>query len=330
MSSITPQSSLDRIMMTSTPFRPSSMFYTASLASVMRIFAPQQTRTLHENILRVFDNWSDDLFDFARRDLPRILAIMIVTLVLWRILRVITRRIERLSHSGVVAGAMRAQQLRTVSSVAYSVGVAVLAFLAVMQSLLVLNIKIEPLLASAGIAGLAVGFGAQTLVRDVINGFFILLENWFDVGDTVKIGAVQGAVESLSLRRVTLRDADGSVHIVPNSQINIASNLTRDWTQVALHISVDYKENSDRVLELLKQIGAEIHADPKFQQSLVSEPQVPGIDRVTGDVVDYLMLVKTRPGQQFAISRELRRRIKQCFEQNGIKPGGQNPLYVTQ
>jgi len=306
------------------------MFYTASLASVMRIFAPQQTRTLHENILRVFDNWSDDLFDFARRDLPRILAIMIVTLVLWRILRVITRRIERLSHSGVVAGAMRAQQLRTVSSVAYSVGVAVLAFLAVMQSLLVLNIKIEPLLASAGIAGLAVGFGAQTLVRDVINGFFILLENWFDVGDTVKIGAVQGAVESLSLRRVTLRDADGSVHIVPNSQINIASNLTRDWTQVALHISVDYKENSDRVLELLKQIGAEIHADPKFQQSLVSEPQVPGIDRVTGDVVDYLMLVKTRPGQQFAISRELRRRIKQCFEQNGIKPGGQNPLYVTQ
>jgi len=166
-------------------------------------------------------------------------------------------------------------------------------------------------------------------VRDVINGFFILLENWFDVGDTVRIGTVQGVVESLSLRCTTLRDADGSVHIIPNSQITIVSNLTRDWTQVALHISVDYKENSDRVVELLRQIGTELYSNPTFREALVSEPQVPGIDRVRGEEVDYLMLVKTRPGQQFGVLRELRRRIKECFEQNGIKPGGQNRLYVV-
>jgi small-conductance mechanosensitive channel len=318
-----------RIMMTSIVFRPFWMFYTVPLTAVMRKLNPEMPQTLHQKLMRVLDNWGDDLFDFARHDLPRILAIIIVSLVLWRILRVVTLRIEKLSQSGVVASALRAQQLRTVSSVLYSVGASLLAFLAVMQILLVLNIKIEPLLASAGIAGLAVGFGAQTLVHDVINGFFILLENWFDVGDTVKIGAVQGVVESLSLRRITLRDADGSVHIIPNSQITIVSNLTRDWTQVALHISVDYKENSDRIVELLRQIGAELYADPKFQDAVVAEPQVPGIDRVSGDEVDYLMLVKTRPGQQFGVMRELRRRIKECFEKNGIKPGGQNRLYVV-
>ena len=316
-------------MMTSIAFRPLWMFYTVVLTAVMRKVNPEGTQTVHEKLMRVLDNWGDDLFDFARHDLPRILAIVIVSLVLWRILRVITRRIEKLSHSGVVASALRAQQLRTVSSVSYSIGEAVLAFLAVMQILLVLNIKIEPLLASAGIAGLAVGFGAQTLVHDVINGFFILLENWFDVGDTVKIGAVQGVVESLSLRRTTLRDADGSVHIIPNSQITILSNLTRDWTQVALHVSVDYKENSDRVVELLRQISTELYATPGFHDAFVAEPQVPGIDRVSGEEVDYLMLVKTRPGQQFGVVRELRHRIKECFEKQGIKPGGQNRLYVV-
>jgi moderate conductance mechanosensitive channel len=305
------------------------MFYTGAMSAATRILQPQAPRTPHRNFTQVLDAWGDDLFDLARHDLPRILAIAVVTLVLWRILRVITRRIEKLSQYGVVASKLRTQQLRTLSSVTYSVGAALLGFLAGMQILLVLNIKVEPLLASAGIAGLAVGFGAQTLVRDVINGFFILLENWFDVGDTVKIGAVQGTVESLSLRRITLRDADGSVHIIPNSQITIVSNLTRDWTQVALHVSVDYKENSDRIVELLRQIGAEIYAIPKFQEAMVSEPQVPGIDRVSGEEVDYLMLVKTRPGQQFGVSRELRRRIKEQFEQNGIKPGGQNRLYVV-
>lgn len=315
--------------MTSKVLSSSSMFYTEPLACVMRNFDPPNPGSFHAKVLRVLDNWSDDLFSFARHDLPRILAIVVVTLVLWRILRVVTRKIEKLSHSGVMASTIRVQQLRTLSSVTYSVGAALLAFLAVMQILLVLNIKIEPLLASAGIAGLAVGFGAQTLVHDVINGFFILLENWFDVGDTVKIGPVQGVVETLSLRRITLRDADGSVHMIPNSQITIVSNLTRDWTQVALHISVDYKENSDRVVDLLKQISREVFSDPKFQEALVSEPQVPGIDRVSGEEVDYLMLVKTRPGQQFGVSRELRRRIKECFEQNGIKPGGQNRFYVV-
>ncbi len=128
--------------------------------------------------------------------------------------------------------ALRAQQLRTLSSVIYSVGVFVIMFLAALQILPLLGINMGPLLASAGIAGLAIGFGAQTLVRDFINGFFILVENQYDIGDTIKIAAVQGAVEDMTMRRTVLRDDNGSLHTVPNGQISIVTNLTRDWTQL--------------------------------------------------------------------------------------------------
>src|SRR5262249_6663555 len=150
------------------------------------------------------------------------------------------------------------------------------------------------------------------LVKDVINGFFILLENQYDVGDVVKIAAVQGTVETMSLRRTVLRDADGSVHNVPNSEIKIVSNLTRDWTQVPLHVSVAYTEDSDRVIRLRREVANEVWNLPEIHADLVSVPDVPGIERVSGHEVDYLMLVKTRPGKQPIVTRELRRRIKEC------------------
>src|SRR5690349_18779208 len=123
------------------------------------------------------------------------------------------------------------------------------------------------------------------------------------------------------MRRTVLRDADGSVHNIPNSEIKIVTNLTRDWTQASLHIAVDYSESSDTVMGLLREIAAEVKNDPNFAELIVSEPDVPGIERVVGNEVDYLMIVKTRPGKQFAVQRELRRRIKACFEKHGVKPG---------
>jgi small conductance mechanosensitive channel len=173
-----------------------------------------------------------------------------------------------------------------------------------------------------------VGFGAQTLVHDVLNGFFILVENWFDVGDVIKIGAFQGSVEMLTLRRTILRDADGSVHVIPNSTITAVTNTTRDWTQIAMRVGVDYKESSDKVIGILQQLGAEIRNDQGFRDAIVADPQVPGIDRVSGNEVEYLLLVKTRPGEQYAVSRELRRRIKDSFERNNIQPAGQNRFFV--
>jgi moderate conductance mechanosensitive channel len=286
----------------------------------------QFPRTWHD--LFRLNNWYEDLFVLIHDKLPKILVTIAIAILLIRLLNLVSRRLARVNQANLVTSSVRVQQLHTISSIIRSVGLAAIVFFAVVSVLFDLGIHVEPLLASAGIAGVAVGFGAQTLVHDVLNGFFILVENWFDVGDVIRIGTFQGSVEMLTLRRTVLRDADGSVHTIPNSTITAVTNMTRDWTQVAMHISVDYKENSDRVIELLQQLGTEIRNDDRFRDVIVADPVVPGIDRMTANEVDYLMLVKTRPGQQYAVSRELRRRIKDCFERNSIRPGGQNRFFV--
>jgi len=273
-------------------------------------------------------SWYQDLYVLIHDKLPKIIVTVVIAVVLVRLLNIISRRLARVNQANLVTSSVRVQQLHTISSIIRSVGLAAILFFTVVTVLFDLGIHVEPLLASAGIAGLAVGFGAQTLVHDVMNGFFILVENWFDIGDVVKIGAFQGTVEAMTLRRTVLRDADGSVHTIPNSSIAAVTNMTRDWTQVAMQVSVDYKENSDKIIGLLQQLGAEIRNDDHFRDSIVADPQVPGIERVTANEVDYLLLVKTRPGQQYAVSRELRRRIKECFAHNGIQPGGQNRFFV--
>jgi small-conductance mechanosensitive channel len=191
-----------------------------------------------------------------------------------------------------------------------------------------LGLNLGPMLASAGIAGLAIGFGAQTLVHDFINGFFILLENQYDIGDTVRIAGVKGVVERMSLRNTVLRDEDGTVHTVPNSAIQIVSNTTRDWSQLALKVTVAYSEPSDKIVGLLKQIGADVRNDEKFSQDIVSDIDVPGIDRVGNGEAEYLVLIKTRPNKQYAVTREMRRRIKECFEKNNVQPAGPGRIYV--
>ena len=278
---------------------------------------------------QVLNNWSDDAFQFVRHDVPKIFGVLIVAFILSRFLKSLRKHLVELSRRESVQSTVRATQLRTLASVFHSVGLVVIFFLAGMQILPLLGINIGPLLASAGIAGLAIGFGAQTLVHDFINGFFILIESQFDIGDVVKLGSVQGTVEKLTLRRTVLRDADGTLHTVPNSQITIVSNLTRDWTQLALHISVGYNENSDRVVELLKEVADEVRHDPAFAGLIVADPIVPGIEKVSAEEVDYLLLVKTKPGEQYAISRELRRKIKECFDKKGIQPGGRQRFYVV-
>src|SRR5215471_16053250 len=283
-----------------------------------------------DNVLEMLNSWGDDTFDFVRHQVPRIIGVFIIAFILTRLLKLVSRRLTKISNSEGLPSAVRAQQLRTLSGVIYSVGLFIIVFVAALQILPLLGINMGPLLASAGIAGVAVGFGAQTLVRDFINGFFILVENQYDIGDTIRIAGVQGTVELMTLRRTMLRDADGTLHNVPSSQIAVVSNMTRDWTQLALHISVDYQSDSDKVVKVLQEVGQELADDPIYSQMIVAKPQVPGLDKVSGTEVDYLMLVKTRPGTQDAIRRELRRRIKACFEKNGIQPGNPNRVYVLE
>jgi small conductance mechanosensitive channel len=284
--------------------------------------------TAYQGNKRLVDQWSDDLFDFVRHDLPKIVMVIVVAVVLTRLLRLITNRLAHLSSSGSLPGGVRAQQIRTLSGIVYSFGVFVILFLTMMSILDTVNVNIKPLLASAGIVGLAIGFGAQTLVKDVVTGFFVLVENQFEMGDTVKIADRTGVVEVMSLRRTVLRDGDGSIHIIPNSSITVVTNYTRDWTQIAMHVSVAYSEPSEKVTTLLNEVGEELRNDPAFKDKVVGKPEVPGIEKVSGQEVDYLMLVKTTPGQQYSVSRELRRRIKECFQKNNVQPGGPTQVYV--
>ncbi|HLY98421.1 MAG TPA: mechanosensitive ion channel family protein [Candidatus Angelobacter sp.] len=274
--------------------------------------------------------WHRALVQWTRDDAPKLIPILILTFVFIRLLGFFTDKVISLSRERSKNGASRAQQVRTITEVVHSAGVALIVVWAMLQALPLIHIDIRPLLASAGIAGLAIGFGAQALVKDMINGFFILAENQYEVGDAIRAAGVSGTVEEITLRHTILRDGDGTIHIVPNGAIQIVSNMTRDWSQVMLHIAVDYSENSDRVLEALQNLAKDFYSDPDFHENIVSEPSVPGIERLTGQEVDYLMLVKVRPGQQYAIARELRRRIKTCFEQNKIKTGSPVQVYTGQ
>ena len=266
------------------------------------------------------DDWGDQVVGWSRTNLPKLLVILIVALILLQIVRFIVRRLNKHSKTVTSTGAMfRGQQLRTLASVIGSVGAALIYFIALVQVLPLFGVDVKPILASAGIAGLAVGFGAQTVVKDVINGFFILFENQFDIGDIVRVGGVTGTVEVMTLRKTVLRDTNGTLHVVPNSEIKVTSNMTRDWSQVALHVTTAYSESSEKITNLLREAALQIYTEPGFHELMVGEPEVHGIERITGQDVEYLLTVKVQPNQQYRVGRELRRKIKECFEKNGVK-----------
>jgi small-conductance mechanosensitive channel len=280
------------------------------------------------NLPALLRDWREDAMSFLRHDLPKIVLVLIASYILIRLLRTIARKSAEM-HVRKLPPGVSVQQFRTVTSVITSVGLFVILFVAALEILSLLGLNLGPMLASAGIAGLAIGFGAQTLVHDFINGFFILLENQYDIGDMVRIAGVKGTVEKMSLRMTVLRDEDGTLHLVPNSAVQIVSNTTRDWAQIALRIAVAYSEPSDKIIALLQDIGEQVRHDPAFASDIVSDIQVPGIDRVGNGEAEYLMLIKTRPTKQYAVSRELRRKIKERFEQNKIQAAGPGRIYVV-
>jgi small conductance mechanosensitive channel len=274
-------------------------------------------------------DWRQDTMEFLRHDVPKIVLVLVGAYLLIRVLRIVANKSADLQIRKLPPG-VRVQQVRTVASVLTSIGVFVISFVALLMVLGQLGLNLGPMLASAGIAGLAIGFGAQTLVHDFINGFFILLENQYDIGDTIRIAGVKGIVERMSLRNTVLRDEDGTLHMVPNSAIQIVSNATRDWSQLALRVTVAYSEPSDKIVGLLKQVGTDLRNDEKFANDIVSDIDVPGIDRVGNGEAEYLVLIKTRPNKQYAVTREMRRRIKESFEKNQVQPPGPGRIYVME
>ncbi|MGE4182860.1 MAG: mechanosensitive ion channel domain-containing protein, partial [Limisphaerales bacterium] len=180
------------------------------------------------------------------------------------------------------------------------------------------GMDVTPIIASASVVGLAVAFGAQALIRDFFYGFFILMENQFTVGDVVKLGEVAGVVERMSLRVTVLRDIQGVVHYVPNGTIQNVSNMTQNWSRVVLEVPVAYNENTDRVTKVLEGTLRGLREDARWRRQILEEPTVAGVENFDESAVAIRVLVKTAPGKQWDVSRELRRRIKQAFDAEGI------------
>ncbi len=180
------------------------------------------------------------------------------------------------------------------------------------------GINIAPLLAGAGIVGIAIGFGAQSVMKDLINGIFIIAENQFNVGDVVKISDLAGSVESINLRRTVLRDLDGIVHSIPNGQIATSSNFTKGWSRVNLNITVSYGEDLDHCMEIINKVGAEMAKDEVFGPMLLSQPKAIRIDDFTEAGVEIKVLAETKPLKRWDVAGELRRKIKKAFDVAGI------------
>lgn len=257
--------------------------------------------------------------------LPKVL---IIGLLAWGLIRVIsyfTGRMARIAEKHAAA-ATRISQVRTISSVLRATGIGVVSFLAVLQILPLLGFNLAPLLASAGVAGVAIGLACQTVVKDCLNGVLILVEDQFNVGDWITVAGLTGQVEAMSLRKTTLRDGDGTIYFVPNSQITSVANKTRDFSVATVNVDVDFSADPDEVIKVLTEVAMGVRNDPTFKDAFLADPTLLGVDAIKGSQVIYPIILKTRANQQWGPKRELQRRIRIALEEHHMLPG--DPLRV--
>jgi small conductance mechanosensitive channel len=262
--------------------------------------------------------------DFALAHSLRLASIVLIAIILNRLLRALTRRLIPATGAeglGRIAR-MREQHIKTLTSLLYSAGTAVIIIGAVLTALPEFGFNITPIAAVAGLASLAFGFGAQHLVRDLINGFFAIVEDQFVVGETVRIGAVVGRVEHLTLRRTVIRDIQGALVSIPNGEISQVANLSRDWGQIFVDIALPSGGSSDAALAALERVSGEFRMDASWSPALVDGPRVLGIEAFGASGVTLRLQLRTIPGRQDDAARELRRRIQNCFDQEGIRWSG--------
>lgn len=249
----------------------------------------------------------------------RVAVILVGGVLAYLVLRRVRRKVAGMEVEGHVGPDEEAQRKKTLATVLTTAGLITIIAVTLMMVLDEIGLPLGPLLATAGVASLAIGFGAQTLVKDVISGIFILIEDQYAIGDVIAAGGVDGVVEQVNVRTTILRDLHGVVHIVPNGEIRVLSNKTKGWSRAVLEIGVSYREDPDRVIAILQDVGREIHADPVFGALLVEEPVVPGVERFDDSAVTIRMMAKTVPLKQWDLARELRRRIKHRFDAEGVE-----------
>src|SRR5271163_2071907 len=283
-------------------FRRNFQCYTPSLVKIM------------SSNFKDWWNWSS----FSLANVLHLAAILVIALILNRLLRVLTKLLVRPAASQSRAAQSREQQTRTLAGVLYSAGSKIVWAVAILMALYEFGINVTPVAALAGLASLALGFGAQNLIRDIITGFYIVLEDQYVVGDTIQVGETLGRVEHVTLRRTVVRDARGALVTISNGDIRTVGNLSRDWSQAFADIALAPESPLDKTLLALEAAAAELRADPSWSQALVDGPRILGVQSIDRSASTVRLQVRTVPTRQDEVARELRRRIQIEFQKQGI------------
>ncbi len=255
-----------------------------------------------------------------------LLGLFILGLVIRWVLHKVVDRLMRRAETGVLpdrvtpaVSARRAQRAMTIGSVLKSVITIVLIAVITTMMLSEIGVNIAPIIASAGIIGIALGFGAQSLVKDFLSGIFMIFEDQYGVGDVVDVGEATGTIEAVTLRVTRLRDLNGTVWYVPNGEILRVGNMSQNWSRAVVDVSVGYGEDLARVKRVLSEVAHDLWEDEDFKDLIIEEPEITGVEMLAADSVNLRVLIKTRPMEQWAVAREMRQRIKARFDHEGIE-----------
>jgi len=252
----------------------------------------------------------------------RLVAILIVVLVVNRLLRLITNLLIKPAGSEARAAKAREQQTRTVAVVLYSASSKIVWAVALLTAAGQFGINVTPVATLAGLASLALGFGAQNLVRDIITGFYIIIEDQFVVGDTIQVGDTVGRVEHVTLRRTVVRDSRGALVTLSNGDIRTVANLSRDWSQAFVDVALSPQLSQEKALQALEAAAAELRADAAWSQAIVDGPRILGLQSFDQNSSTVRLQVRTAPSRQDDVARELRRRIQLEFQRRDIPVSG--------
>jgi small conductance mechanosensitive channel len=273
---------------------------------------------------KLFTEFLQNAARWLVNDLPALLIITLVFLILFKLIKYIVKGFSKVLHSRSrkdddITKSERQKRINTLSGIISTILKIVLVFLYAVIILEKLGVAIGPILASAGILGLAIGFGAQELVRDMISGFFLLLEDQIRIGDAVELNKVWGVVESIELRTIKLRDMSGVVHVFQNGKINTLSNMSKDWSALIVKVGVAYKEKYDHVVEVIGNVGSDMFNNSDYKDVMISPLEISGLEEFADSAIVIRVIIKTKPGMQWDTGREFRRRIKEAFDQANIE-----------
>jgi small conductance mechanosensitive channel len=275
------------------------------------------------------ENFIQGIYKLLLTNGLRIVLIVVLTLLVLKFIQTFSRwMFDKLTKTKDEEYKKRAETLSSIIRYLLSIGIIIIAVIILLSEF---GINIGPLLASAGIIGLAVGFGAQQLVQDIISGFFIFLEDQIRVGDVVQIADKGGLVEKITLRMIILRDLAGNVHYVRNGQINVVTNMTKEYSRYVFDIGVAYRENVDEVIEVINEVDEELRNDPEFKDDILEPIEILGLDQFADSALIIKARTKTKPIQQWRVARAFNRLLKKKFDERNIEiPFPHITLYMGQ